>query len=208
MSAEMNPFGVKDFIDTGRGCAAIYRLSRLEEMGLGNISHFPYSIKLLLEALLRHVDGRFVTEEDVESLARWNPKKMPERETLFIPARVLLQDFTGSSRDWAAKGTCLLGVSAVIAESYERIHRSNLLGMGVLPLQFKKGENADSLGIKGDEVLNILGISNIEPRRELHVVARGENGKEKTFNVNIGFGQILVSNGGWMTEINIGIHYS
>ncbi|MBE0522034.1 MAG: aconitate hydratase AcnA [Candidatus Methanoperedenaceae archaeon] len=90
---------------------------------------------------------------------------------------------TGSSRDWAAKGTCLLGVSAVIAESYERIHRSNLVGMGVLPLQFKKGENADGLGIKGDEVLNISGISNLEPGGELHVVARDENGKEKTFNV-------------------------
>ncbi len=90
---------------------------------------------------------------------------------------------TGSSRDWAAKGTCLLGVSAVIAESFERIHRSNLVGMGVLPLQFMKGENADGLGIKGDEVLNISGISNLEPGGELHVVARDENGKEKTFNV-------------------------
>ncbi|MFU8766736.1 MAG: aconitate hydratase, partial [Candidatus Methanoperedens sp.] len=68
-------------------------------------------------------------------------------------------------------------------ESYERIHRSNLVGMGVLPLQFKKGENADGLGIKGDEVLNISGISNLEPGGELHVVARDENGKEKTFNV-------------------------
>src|SRR5690606_37477465 len=58
---------------------------------------------------------------------------------------------TGSSRDWAAKGTRLLGVQAVIAESYERIHRSNLVGMGVLPLQFKDGENAESLGLKGDE---------------------------------------------------------
>lgn len=90
---------------------------------------------------------------------------------------------TGSSRDWAAKGTCLLGVSAVIAESFERIHRSNLVGMGVLPLQFKRGEDADSLGIKGDEVLNILGISNIEPGGELHVVVKAENEKEKTFNV-------------------------
>lgn len=90
---------------------------------------------------------------------------------------------TGSSRDWAAKGTCLLGVSAVIAESFERIHRSNLVGMGVLTLQFMKGENADGLGIKGDEVLNISGISNLEPGGELHVVARDENGKEKTFNV-------------------------
>jgi len=66
---------------------------------------------------------------------------------------------SGSSRDWAAKGTALLGVRAVIAESFERIHRSNLIGMGVLPLQFKDGESAASLGLKGDEVFAIEGIA-------------------------------------------------
>ena len=66
---------------------------------------------------------------------------------------------TGSSRDWAAKGTLLLGVKAVIAESFERIHRSNLVGMGVLPLQFRDGENAQSLGLKGDEVFDIVGLN-------------------------------------------------
>src|SRR3546814_3947931 len=65
---------------------------------------------------------------------------------------------TGSSRDWAAKGTNLLGVKAVIAESFERIHRSNLVGMGVLPLQFDEGQNAQSLGLKGDEVFDITGL--------------------------------------------------
>ena len=65
---------------------------------------------------------------------------------------------SGSSRDWAAKGTALLGVKAVIAESFERIHRSNLIGMGVLPLQFPKGESAASLGLNGDEVFDITGI--------------------------------------------------
>jgi len=65
---------------------------------------------------------------------------------------------SGSSRDWAAKGPRLLGVSAVIAESYERIHRSNLVGMGVLPLQFLAGETAESLGLTGDEVFEIKGI--------------------------------------------------
>jgi aconitate hydratase len=64
---------------------------------------------------------------------------------------------SGSSRDWAAKGTALLGVRAVIAESYERIHRSNLLGMGVLPLQFPTGQNADSLGLTGEETIDIVG---------------------------------------------------
>jgi aconitate hydratase len=66
---------------------------------------------------------------------------------------------SGSSRDWAAKGTALLGVRAVIAESFERIHRSNLIGMGVLPLQFKDGENAATLGLDGTEVFSISGIT-------------------------------------------------
>ena len=66
---------------------------------------------------------------------------------------------SGSSRDWAAKGTALLGVRVVIAESYERIHRSNLIGMGVLPLQFPVGSSADSLGLEGDEVFTVRGIT-------------------------------------------------
>ncbi|MDK2892685.1 MAG: aconitate hydratase [Methanohalophilus sp.] len=90
---------------------------------------------------------------------------------------------TGSSRDWAAKGTQLLGVKAVIAESYERIHRSNLVGMGVLPLQFKDGESAETLGLKGDEIFDILGVSNIQPGGELQVVAKTADGSEKSFNV-------------------------
>src|SRR5690606_33503836 len=65
---------------------------------------------------------------------------------------------SGSSRDWAAKGTVLLGVRAVIAESYERIHRSNLLGMGVLPLQYPQGQNAESLGLTGTETFDITGV--------------------------------------------------
>jgi aconitate hydratase A / 2-methylisocitrate dehydratase len=79
---------------------------------------------------------------------------------------------TGSSRDWAAKGTTLLGVKAVIAESFERIHRSNLVGMGVLPLVFKLGENVETLGLTGRETYDILGVSdNIQPRQELTVRA-------------------------------------
>jgi aconitate hydratase len=68
---------------------------------------------------------------------------------------------SGSSRDWAAKGTALLGVRAVIAESYERIHRSNLIGMGVLPLQFPEGENAESLGLSGEETFSITGVTGL-----------------------------------------------
>jgi aconitate hydratase len=66
---------------------------------------------------------------------------------------------SGSSRDWAAKGTALLGVKAVVAESYERIHRSNLIGMGVLPLQYPEGENAESLGLTGEETFSITGVT-------------------------------------------------
>src|SRR5690606_11598227 len=72
---------------------------------------------------------------------------------------------SGSSRDWAAKGTALLGVKAVIAESFERIHRSNLIGMGVLPLQFPKGQNADSLGLTGTETFSITGIEELNQGR-------------------------------------------
>jgi aconitate hydratase len=77
---------------------------------------------------------------------------------------------SGSSRDWAAKGTLLLGVRAVIAQSYERIHRSNLVGMGVLPLQFKPGESCESHGLDGREALTIRGLAGeIRPRQELVV---------------------------------------
>ena len=71
---------------------------------------------------------------------------------------------SGSSRDWAAKGTALLGVKAVIAESYERIHRSNLIGMGVLPLQYPEGENAESLGLTGEETFEITGVTELAQR--------------------------------------------
>ncbi|MEJ2600455.1 MAG: aconitate hydratase AcnA [Anaerolineales bacterium] len=89
---------------------------------------------------------------------------------------------TGSSRDWAAKGTLLLGVKAVIAQSYERIHRSNLIGMGVLPLQFKQGEGIDSLGLTGKETFSIRGLSNsMAPRSEVSVRARRDDGSEVVF---------------------------
>ncbi|NOZ57824.1 MAG: aconitate hydratase AcnA [Calditrichaeota bacterium] len=91
---------------------------------------------------------------------------------------------TGSSRDWAAKGTQLLGVKAVIAESFERIHRSNLVGMGVLPLQFKEGENRESLGLTGKEVYTISGIAEgLTPGKLLTVTARRDDGSEIRFEV-------------------------
>jgi aconitate hydratase len=89
---------------------------------------------------------------------------------------------TGSSRDWAAKGTLLLGVRAVIAESYERIHRSNLVGMGVLPLEFLPGESATSLGLSGAETIDVLGIGALAPKRRLQVRATAPDGTVRTFD--------------------------
>ncbi len=84
---------------------------------------------------------------------------------------------TGSSRDWAAKGTRLLGVKAVIAASYERIHRSNLVGMGVLPLQFAEGTNPQSLGLDGSEIFSITGLSDsIQPGQQLTLEIKGKDG--------------------------------
>ncbi|HSN10128.1 MAG TPA: aconitate hydratase AcnA [Hanamia sp.] len=89
---------------------------------------------------------------------------------------------SGSSRDWAAKGTFLLGIKAVIAESYERIHRSNLVGMGVLPLQYKEGESAATLGLTGNETFTITGIAHdIKPSKEIEVIAKKEDGTEIKF---------------------------
>jgi aconitate hydratase len=90
---------------------------------------------------------------------------------------------TGSSRDWAAKGTALLGVKAVITESFERIHRSNLVGMGVLPLTFKEGVDRKSLGLTGDEVLDILGLDELSPRMDLMLMVHRANGTIDTVPV-------------------------
>ena len=89
---------------------------------------------------------------------------------------------SGSSRDWAAKGPLLLGIRATIAESYERIHRSNLVGMGILPLQFKPGESRESLGLNGRETYDILGVTGtLQPRQEITVRVTREDGSTFEF---------------------------
>ncbi|MGW8160093.1 MAG: aconitate hydratase AcnA [Desulfoprunum sp.] len=122
-------------------------------------------------------------------------RKFPENEIVFIheaavryqaegvPLLVLAgkEYGTGSSRDWAAKGTNLLGVRVVIAESYERIHRNNLVGMGVLPLVFKGGDNADSLGLDGTEIYSFAGLTNLSPRSTVAITARKADGREIAF---------------------------
>ena len=95
---------------------------------------------------------------------------------------------SGSSRDWAAKGTALLGVRAVIAESYERIHRSNLIGMGVLPLQFPDGESAESLGLTGEETFDITGVEELNSGatpRTVHVKAASDSGSTTEFDARV-----------------------
>jgi len=91
---------------------------------------------------------------------------------------------SGSSRDWAAKGTLLLGVQAVLAESYERIHRSNLVGMGVLPLQYEEGQSAESLGLTGRETFSVTGMAaGLKPRQKVAVEAAREDGSKLSFQV-------------------------
>ena len=92
---------------------------------------------------------------------------------------------TGSSRDWAAKGTYLLGVKAVIATSFERIHRSNLVGMGVLPLTFKEGESADSLGLDGTESFDIPVSDDVQPLQDLEISATKSDGSVTKFTAEV-----------------------
>jgi aconitate hydratase len=93
---------------------------------------------------------------------------------------------TGSSRDYAAKGPYLQGVRAVIAESFERIHRSNLVGMGILPLQFKDGQNVESLGLTGKELIEIVGLSNdLKPRQDVVVKASKDDGSIVEFKATV-----------------------
>ena len=90
---------------------------------------------------------------------------------------------TGSSRDWAAKGTKLLGVRAVIAKSFERIHRSNLVGMGVLPLQFKAKDSVETLRITGEETFEIVGMDNLKPQQDMTLVITEKNGATRKITI-------------------------
>jgi aconitate hydratase len=93
---------------------------------------------------------------------------------------------SGSSRDWAAKGPMLLGVRAAIAESFERIHRSNLIGMGILPLEFTNGANHASLGLTGEETFSIEGIAKeLKPKMMVKVTAKAADGRSKTFDARV-----------------------
>jgi aconitate hydratase len=130
------------------------------------------------------VGGYSVHLPDGESMSIFDAAERYKTEGVALIVIAGKEYGTGSSRDWAAKGTNLLGVKAVIAESFERIHRSNLVGMGVLPLQFKDGDSWTSLGLDGRETYSIDGLNdNIKPGQMLTVEVRSDNGNKLTFDV-------------------------
>ncbi len=125
--------------------------------------------------MLEGIEGGFTRGPTGEQMAIYNAAMAYAADGLPLIVIAGKEYGTGSSRDWAAKGTNLLGVKAVIAESFERIHRSNLVGMGVLPLQFQDGECGDNFGLDGTETFTILGVETLEPRQDVSVeVARAD----------------------------------
>ncbi len=126
---------------------------------------------------------KYVPTGEVMSIFDASEKYLADDKDLVVFAGSLYGN--GSSRDWAAKGTILLGVKAVIAESFERIHRSNLIGMGVLPLEFQDGQSWESLGMTGDETVDIKGVENLEPRGTLNVEISYPNGDKKIVTANV-----------------------
>ncbi len=151
-----------------------------EVMGRGTFANIR-----LKNRLVPGVEGWYTRHlPDGEEMSIWDASQKYQQEG--VPLIVLggKEYGTGSSRDWAAKGPRILGVKAVIVESFERIHRSNLIGMGVLPLQFENGESATSLGLTGEEVFDIEGIeAGLAPRQRLQVRATAPDGSVKTFQV-------------------------
>ena len=126
---------------------------------------------------------KYVPTGDIMSIFDAAEKYQAAKKDLVVFAGTLYGN--GSSRDWAAKGTILLGVKAVIAGSFERIHRSNLIGMGVLPLEFQEGDSWAGLGMTGDETVSISGIEGLKPRGTLDVNITFADGKTKTITANV-----------------------
>jgi aconitate hydratase len=118
----------------------------------------------LRNQLLDNVEGSYTrdfTQEDAPQAFIFDASENYAKNKTALVALAGKEYGSGSSRDWAAKGTSLLGIKVVIAESFERIHRSNLIGMGVLPLQYPAGQNADSLGLDGTEIFDVTGITQL-----------------------------------------------
>ena len=129
-------------------------------------------------------EGAFTLKQpEMEEMFNFDASVAYKKETTPLIVLAGKEYGTGSSRDWAAKGANLLGVKAVIAESFERIHRNNLVGMGLLPLVFKVGENIESLGLTGKELFTIEGLAEIRPRKAIKVIAKKEDGSLTEFEV-------------------------
>ena len=151
-----------------------------EVMGRGTFGNIR-----LRNTLVPGVEGWFTRHlPDGEEMTIWDASTRYQAEGTPLIILGGKEYGTGSSRDWAAKGPKLLGVKAVLVESFERIHRSNLIGMGVLPLQFEEGESVASLGLTGEEVFDIEGIAdNLTPHKRLNVTATAPDGSVKRFRV-------------------------
>ncbi len=152
-----------------------------EVMGRGTFSNIR-----LRNRMVPGVEGWYTQHmPDGEEMSIWDASQKYQEEGVPLILLGGKEYGTGSSRDWAAKGPRILGVKAVIVESFERIHRSNLVGMGILPLQFEDGQSIESLGLSGTEVFDIEGIetAGLSPRQSLKVTATAPDGSVKTFNV-------------------------
>jgi aconitate hydratase len=151
-----------------------------EVMGRGTFSNVR-----LRNRLVPGVEGWYTKHlPDGEEMSIWEASEKYQAEGVPLILLGGKEYGTGSSRDWAAKGPKILGVKAVITESFERIHRSNLIGMGILPLQFIDGQGVESIGLTGDEVFDIEGISGeLTPHQHFTVKATADDGSVKTFEV-------------------------
>ena len=116
---------------------------------------------------------------DLEQMAIYDAAMKYKQEKTPLVVLAGKEYGTGSSRDWAAKGTQLLGIKAVVAKSFERIHRSNLVGMGVLPLQLRAGDSWESLGLRGDEVIDVLPDAALTPQSEARIVIHRADGSRQ-----------------------------
>ncbi len=143
----------------------------------------------LRNRLVPEIEGGFTLHlPDGEPLAIYDAAMKYQQEGVPLVVLAGKEYGTGSSRDWAAKGSTLLGIEAVIAQSFERIHRSNLIGMGVAPLEFSTGESADSLGLTGHETFDLVGLAaalegEFTPRPQIEVIAHASDGAETRFSV-------------------------
>jgi aconitate hydratase len=151
-----------------------------EVMGRGTFGNIR-----LKNALLPGVEGWYTRHlPDGEEMTIWDASEKYRADGVPLVVLAGKEYGSGSSRDWAAKGPKILGVKAVVVESFERIHRSNLVGMGVLPLQFLPGDSVESLGLTGEEVYEIEGIAEgLTPHKHLKVNARLDDGSVKSFEV-------------------------